>query len=147
MLQNKLVPLVSKMDPLLFFDCLMYLNYYYYYMFTMSNIAIWIAKKWSDVYETPNITRDAYIAASLTISELLKLVLFKKFRPRYTGWSVLMAVFLTVLSMLALLYVFIIQWPVLRLEICLDIMLFVLLTFEVIYGIHVFMPCCAQEEF
>ncbi|KAK4878691.1 hypothetical protein RN001_011197 [Aquatica leii] len=113
----------------------------------MSNIAIWIAKNLSDVYETPNITRDAYIAASLTISELLKLILFKKFRSRYTGWSVVIAVALTISSMLALLYVFIIQWPVLRLEYCLDIMLFVLLSFEVIYGVSAFIPCCMQEEY
>ncbi|KAF5287173.1 hypothetical protein FQR65_LT12302 [Abscondita terminalis] len=89
----------------------------------MSNIAIWIAKNLSDVYETPNITRDAYIAATLTISELLKLILFKKFRTEHTGWSVLIAIGLTMVSMLALLYVFIIQWPVLRLEYCLDVML------------------------
>ncbi|KAB0790894.1 hypothetical protein PPYR_02694 [Photinus pyralis] len=137
------------MDPLLFFDCLMYLNNYYYYMFTMSNIAIWIAKNLSDNddYNTPNIVRDAYIAASLTISELLKIILFRKFRHRYTGWSVVLAVFLTIVSMLALLYVFLIQWPVLRLEFCLDIMLFVLLAFEVVCGVNVFLPCCNQEEY
>ncbi|KAF2885273.1 hypothetical protein ILUMI_20896 [Ignelater luminosus] len=136
------------MDAQLVFECLMYLNLFYYFMFALANFGIWIAKQSVDnkIYNTPNINRDAYVALTLTVSELLKLVLYRKFRRTHLGWATLLGILFSVLSVFCLLYVFIFQEPVLKLEHCMDSMLFVLLIGEIIYGIYSFLPCCTVKD-
>uniref|UniRef100_A0A1Y1MUQ3 Uncharacterized protein n=1 Tax=Photinus pyralis TaxID=7054 RepID=A0A1Y1MUQ3_PHOPY len=56
--------------------------------------------------------------------------------------SVVIAVLLTSITILCLLYVFLNQEPVLKLEYGMDSIMMVLLITEMFYGAFVFMPCC-----
>lgn len=75
------------MDAMLTFDVLMYLNVYYYAMFSVMNISMWLAKYTSTVFPTPDIDIDGVVQATLTISELLKIVVFKKLREQTESMS------------------------------------------------------------
>ncbi|KAK5638070.1 hypothetical protein RI129_012365 [Pyrocoelia pectoralis] len=130
------------MDPLLAFEVLIYLNVYFYPTFAVANVAMWAAKFTSSVFPTPNIERDGLIMGTMVSSELFKLLLFRKLRPKREGIAVAIAVIFTTISILCLLYVFINQEPVLKLEYGMDSIMMVLLITEMFYGAFVFIPCC-----
>lgn len=65
----------------------MYLNMFYYPVFAVSNIGMCAAKYTSTVFPTPDIGQDACVQVGLTLSELLKLILFRKFREQREGTS------------------------------------------------------------
>lgn len=65
---------------MLTFDVLMYLNVYYYAMFSVMNVSMWLAKYTSTVFPTPNIDIDGVVMITLTFSELAKILIFQKLR-------------------------------------------------------------------
>ncbi|XP_031331005.1 uncharacterized protein LOC116161700 isoform X1 [Photinus pyralis] len=130
------------MDPLLAFDVLIYLNVYFYPTFAIANVAMWAAKFTSSVFPTPDIEQDGLVMGTMVSSELFKLLLFRRLRETRAGISVVIAVLLTSITILCLLYVFLNQEPVLKLEYGMDSIMMVLLITEMFYGAFVFMPCC-----
>ncbi|XP_018324785.1 uncharacterized protein LOC108736733 [Agrilus planipennis] len=135
------------MDALLIFDVLMYVNLYYFPVFSFCNIMMLLAKYLSKKYPTPYIGTDALVQLGLLVSELLKIFLFKRLREQHKGWSVFVAVIFVATSICGLVYVFLLQTPVLKLEYILDAMMSFLLLSEFLYGIFSFMPCCKKHEF
>lgn len=83
-----------KMDVLLIFDVLMYINMYYYPMSIVCNSIMTLAK-YQSIIDTPEIGRDASVQGALLSCELIKLVLFKKLRAKREGMSTYIFLFLT----------------------------------------------------
>ncbi|XP_025835055.1 uncharacterized protein LOC112905908 [Agrilus planipennis] len=134
------------MDALLVFDVLMYVNLYYYPMSATCNSIITFAK-YQSIIDTPLIGRDTAVQGAILLSELLKLILYKKIKDFKKGLAITLAVFLTIVSITGLLYIFTIQHPVLRLEYILDSMMLILLLGEVFYGVGALLPCFKEKEF
>lgn len=60
--------------------------------------------------------------------------------------SIIVGVFFTVVSTLSVLYVFVIQSPVLKMEYGLDIIMFILLAMELFFGTVSFIPRYGQVQ-
>ncbi|CAH0560764.1 unnamed protein product [Brassicogethes aeneus] len=133
-----------KYDAELMFECLIYLNTFYYPVFASCESIMAIAKYRSS-RDTPKIGQDAIVVFARLFVELLKIVLFKKLKDERRNLATAAGVFLTVLSICGLLYTFFIQDPVLKLEYILSSLSIILACTEVVFGILHFMPCCQRK--
>lgn len=78
-----------NVDPELVFDCLIYLNMFYFPVFGICAPLMCLAKHRSGL-DTPNIAIDASVVSTIVISEFLKLFLFKKLREQRKGTYILL---------------------------------------------------------
>lgn len=68
------------------FDVLLYLNGYYYLLAVICHPVMVIAKYFSPNYETPEyITRDVIVVATMVVTDLLKILIYKKLREHRKG--------------------------------------------------------------
>lgn len=158
-----------NVDPELVFDCLMYLNIFYFPVFGICAPLMCLAKHRSGL-DTPNIAIDASVVSTIVLVELLKLILFKKLREQRKGkylqtfltktagtyfnlllqlFSVIcncIAVFLTLVTACGVIYIFYLQSPVLKLEYILCSMLSLLIVSELLFGFLQIFPCFKPKE-
>lgn len=73
-----------NVDPELMFDCLMYLNLYYFPMFGICEPIMYIAK-YNSTRPTVFIERDATVVSITILSEFLKLIIFRRLRETRKG--------------------------------------------------------------
>lgn len=73
-----------NVDAELMFDCLIYLNLFYFPVFGVCESIMCIAK-YKSIIETKEIGRDAAIVSSVLFAEMLKLVIYRKLRERRKG--------------------------------------------------------------
>lgn len=71
-----------KVDPELMFECLIYINAFYYPVFASSEFVMVIAKYESITRVTPNIVQDGAVCFSRLIVELLKILVFYRWKER-----------------------------------------------------------------
>ncbi|KAF5284580.1 hypothetical protein FQR65_LT02406 [Abscondita terminalis] len=126
------------MDVLII-DLLMYINLYYYLMYSICSSIITLAK-YGSIIDTPNIKRDAIAQVIILISELIKLIIFHKLREHKKEVPIIIALLFTLLSISGLYYVFFLQEPVLKLEMILDSILSIMLIGEVFYSLAGLIP-------
>lgn len=151
-------------DAELMFDCLLYLNLFYFPVFGICESIMCIAK-YRSIILTSRIGIDAAVVSSVLFAEMLKLVIYRKLREHRKGnthilfvntsifnslLSVLcnsLAVFLTLITTSGLLYTFFLQDPVLRLEYILCSIMFLLVSNEILFGFLQIFPCCKRREY
>lgn len=72
-------------DAELMFDCLLYLNLFYFPVFGICESIMCIAKYRSDMLTTNWIEIDAVVVSSVLFAEMLKLVIYRKWREQRKG--------------------------------------------------------------
>ncbi|GJQ75200.1 hypothetical protein Trydic_g9802 [Trypoxylus dichotomus] len=133
------------MDARLFFEVLLYLNCYYFGLFFVTETIMVLAKYFSAKFPTPNIDLDGGILCIIMLSEFTKLFMFRRMKETKPGLSNFLAISLTMISILGLLYVLIIQHPVLKMEYIVCGVMFVLMVTITVYGFLQFVPCCQKK--
>ncbi|XP_017784370.1 PREDICTED: uncharacterized protein LOC108568033 [Nicrophorus vespilloides] len=134
------------MDAPLMFEVLLYLNIYYFGVFAGSELLIFFAK-FNSPLPTPNINIDGGVVGGILFAELLKLLSFQKVRQKKKGAADFLAILFTSVSITGLLYIFILQSPVLKIELIVCGIMFLLLTTEFMFGFLQFLPCCKKKEY
>ncbi|XP_065159665.1 uncharacterized protein [Atheta coriaria] len=135
------------MDAPLMYEVLLYLNVYYFGVFAGSEMLIVFAK-FNGPLPTPHIELDGAVVAGILISELIKLLMFNRLRDLDRKClSDFLAQFLTALSLLGLVYIFVLQHPVLKIEYIVCTIMFLLLITEFTYGFLQFVPCCKKKQY
>nr|CAH7748875.1 unnamed protein product [Callosobruchus chinensis] len=69
-----------KADPELMFECLIYINAYYYPVYAVSEAVMTLAKYMSEKKDTPNLGQDAIVCFSRIFMDLFKILLFNRFK-------------------------------------------------------------------
>ncbi|KAG5888678.1 hypothetical protein JTB14_022262 [Gonioctena quinquepunctata] len=128
-----------KVDVELMFECLIYLNAHYYPVVAICESSMNIAKHISEKKDTPNLDMDAMVCSLRLSVELLKLILFKKFKDDHRKMVTAAAVFLTLITIGTVYYTSFIQDPTLKLEnvfSCLTILLMMwnIIEYSIEYG-------------
>ncbi|KAJ8966262.1 hypothetical protein NQ317_000536 [Molorchus minor] len=70
-----------NVDTELMFECLIYLNMFYYPVFGTCETIITISK-WRSIVDTPNIIQDGAVVFTKLAAELLKILLFRRFKDQ-----------------------------------------------------------------
>lgn len=73
-----------NVDAELMFDCLIYINLFYFPVFGICESIMCIAK-YRSIMLTRQIETDAAVVSSVLFAELLKLVIYKKLREQRKG--------------------------------------------------------------
>lgn len=73
------------MEADLMFEVFMYLNIYYYPVFSVAESFVVCAKYVSKELWTPDIGVDASVVGSILVSDLLKILLYQKLKPKRKG--------------------------------------------------------------
>ncbi|XP_076262896.1 uncharacterized protein LOC143197937 [Rhynchophorus ferrugineus] len=134
------------MDAELMFECLIYINAFYYPVFASAEFIMVIAK-YQSIRETPNIEQDGAVCFARLIAEILKLLIFYKCKEKRKKLVTIFALLMTGVSLATIIYTFGFQDPVLKLEKVLCSLTIMLVTAEIIYGILYFCPCCKRVEY
>nr|CAI5820691.1 unnamed protein product [Callosobruchus analis] len=136
-----------KADPELMFECLIYINAYYYPVYAISEAVMTFAKYMSEKKDTPNLGQDAIVCFSRIFMDLFKLLLFNRFketcRRTVTFFNVLMAAFI----ILTVLYTLMLQYPTLKLENVLASLSILMNSTEVLFGLWSLLPCYKKAEY
>lgn len=80
-----------NLDAELMFDCLLYLNLFYFPVFGICESIMCIAK-YKSVIMTDRIRTDAAVITSVLFAEMLKLVIYRKLREQRKGKLLLMVI-------------------------------------------------------
>ncbi|XP_019865341.1 uncharacterized protein LOC109594566 [Aethina tumida] len=135
-----------NLDAELMFECLIYLNTFYFPVFATCESIMAIAK-YRSIRDTPKIGQDASVVFSRLFAELLKIVLFRKLKDDRRTLATACSVILTLLSICGILYTFFIQDPVLKLEYILGAISIMLTCTEVVFGVLDLLPCCQKVQY
>jgi hypothetical protein len=73
-----------KVDAELMFECLIYLNVFYYPLFFICE-TILVAAKWQSAVPTPGIDQDASVIFTVLGVEIAKILIYRKFKERKRG--------------------------------------------------------------
>ncbi|XP_056637147.1 uncharacterized protein LOC130892244 [Diorhabda carinulata] len=136
-----------KFDPELLFECLIFINAHYYPVFAVSEMSMLVAKYLSDKKDTPNLDQDAVVCLTRHVCELMKLVLFQRFKYSHKKFITFFSLFLTLLTCGTIYYNMQVQQPVLRLEIVLSCLTTLMIGSELICGVWFLLPCYKKVEY
>ncbi|XP_050513762.1 uncharacterized protein LOC126889479 [Diabrotica virgifera virgifera] len=136
-----------KFDPELMFECLLYINAHYFPVIAISEISMLTAKYFSDKKDTPNIDQDAVVCLTRHVCELMKLVMFQRFKYTHKKLITLFSIFLTFMTVGTVYYNVNIQHPILKLEIILSVLTTLLEATEIFFGCWYLMPCYKKVEY
>lgn len=73
-----------KIDAELMFECLIYLNVFYFPMFFICE-TILVAAKWQSQVATPGIEKDMSVTFGLLTVEVTKILIFRKYKDQARG--------------------------------------------------------------
>ncbi|XP_066259968.1 uncharacterized protein [Euwallacea similis] len=135
-----------KVDPELMFECLIYINAFYYPVFASAEFIMVIAK-YQSIRETPNIEQDGAICFARLIAEILKILVFYRWRERRRKIVTAFALLMTFVSVGTVIYTFGYQNPALKLEKVLGSLTIMLTTTEIVFGFLFFMPCFKKVDY
>ncbi|RZC33322.1 uncharacterized protein BDFB_002134 [Asbolus verrucosus] len=135
-----------KVDAELMFECLIYLNTYYYPLFFICE-TILVAAKWQSAVYTPNIGEDASVVFTVLAVEIAKILLYREFKEKRRDLITGIVVFLTCVTICGSLYTFFVQQFIARLEYILCAMMTMLAVTEVTFGILQILPCFKKVQY
>ncbi|KAG5888680.1 hypothetical protein JTB14_022264 [Gonioctena quinquepunctata] len=124
-----------KFDVELLFECLMYLNAYYFPVFAISEVCMTIAKHYSEKLGTPNLGNDAMVTSTRHFFELLKIILFQRYKEKHRKLVTTAVLFMTLITIGTVYYTVSIQYPTLKLENVLSSLTIMLMTTEIFFGL------------
>ncbi|KAL1502187.1 hypothetical protein ABEB36_007365 [Hypothenemus hampei] len=134
-------------DIELMFECLIYLNLFYFPVFATCEIIMTIAKYYS-IIDTPYIGQDAAVVFARLACELTKILLYRKFKEEKRNLVTSIVVFFTFITISGLVYTFFIQKPVLKLEHILNSLTITLALTEVGLGVlQVVIKCFRKNPY
>ncbi|CAG9771366.1 unnamed protein product [Ceutorhynchus assimilis] len=133
-------------DAELMFECLIYLNMFYFPIFATCETAMTIAKYASVFVDTPYIGQDAIVVFTRLTCELTKILLYRRFKEEKRNLVTGIAVFFTFITISGLVYTFFIQNPVLKLEHILNSLTVLLALTEVGFGILQLTIKCFRKD-
>ncbi|KAJ8944324.1 hypothetical protein NQ318_016131 [Aromia moschata] len=134
-----------KVDTEVMFECLIHLNMFYYPVFATCE-SIMTAAKYRSIIDTPNILQDGAVVFTKLAVELVKILLFRRFKEERRRIVTAVVVLLTCVTLAALFYAFYEQDPVLKLETILNSLTVLLASTEVVFGILDILPCCQKKH-
>ncbi|CAG9768015.1 unnamed protein product [Ceutorhynchus assimilis] len=135
-----------KVDPELMFECLIYLNAFYYPVFASPEFIMVIAK-YQSIRETPNIEQDGAVCFARLIAEILKILVFYRWKEKRRKIVTTFALLMTMVSLATVIYTFGYQDPILKLEKVLCSITVMLTTTEIVFGILFFFPCFKKVDY
>ncbi|XP_018563500.1 uncharacterized protein LOC108905198 [Anoplophora glabripennis] len=135
-----------NIDTELMFECLIHLNMFYYPVFATCE-SIMTAAKYNSIINTPDILRDGAVVFTKLIAELVKILLFRRFKEERRKLITAATLLLTFVTIAALFYSFFIQYPVLKLEMILNSLTTLLAFAEILFGILDILPCCLKRHY
>ncbi|XP_066255052.1 transmembrane protein 216-like [Euwallacea similis] len=134
-------------DAELMFECLIYLNMFYFPVFALCETIMTIAK-YRSIIKTPHIGQDAAVVFTRLTSELTKILLYRKFKEEKRQLVTGIAVFFTYITISGLAYTFFIQKPVLKLEHILNSLTIMLALSEVVFGnLQLMLKCFRRNPY
>ncbi|XP_018328101.2 transmembrane protein 216-like [Agrilus planipennis] len=133
------------MNTSLTFEVLLYLNSYYFGLFSVCEIGINIVKAIN--LTLPNIWTDFGILMAICGLELIRVVLGRKGNLTESNWTVLIAILLTLPSIMGVFYFMLWQSLVLRLEYIMCTIQLCFQTAEVVFGVLCLLPICKKTEY
>ncbi|CAH2000456.1 unnamed protein product [Acanthoscelides obtectus] len=133
-------------DTELMFECLIYLNAFYFPVFGICE-TIMTAAKYNSIVDTPDIVQDAAVAFTKLSAELIKMVIYKRFKNVRRKITTAIVVFFTFVTFAALIYQLFLQKPIMRLEYILNSITIMLATTEIVFGILDLLPCCQKVHY
>ncbi|KAJ8922411.1 hypothetical protein NQ315_004357 [Exocentrus adspersus] len=136
-----------KVDAELMFECLIYINAYYYPVFATCDTIMALAKYQSTQRDTPNIGKDALVCFTRLFAEILKLVVFYKYKDERKKLVTAFGVAMTLVTIGTIYYTLLIQDPALKLEKVLSALTIMLTACEVAFGTLFLMPCYKKVEY
>ncbi|CAH1986561.1 unnamed protein product [Acanthoscelides obtectus] len=98
-------------DTDLMFECLIYLNAFYFPVFGICE-TIMTAAKYNSIVDTPDIVQDAAVAFTKLSAELIKMVIYKRFKNVRRKITTAIVVFFTFVTFAALIYQLFLQKPI-----------------------------------
>ncbi|CAH1370408.1 hypothetical protein MTP99_011987 [Tenebrio molitor] len=135
-----------KVDAELMFECLIYLNVFYYPLFFICE-TILVAAKWQSAVPTPGIDQDASVIFTVLGVEIAKILIYRKFKERKRDLVTGLAVIMTFITIAGCLYTFFLQDFVARLEYILCAMMTLLALTEVAFGFLQILPCFKKVQY
>ncbi|KAF7270569.1 uncharacterized protein LOC143201758 [Rhynchophorus ferrugineus] len=136
-----------NLDADLMFECLIYLNMFYFPVFAICETIMTIAK-YQSIIPTPMIGRDAAVVFTRISCELTKILLYRKFKEENRNLVTGIAVLFTCITISGLVYTFFYQNPVLKLEHILNSLTVMLAFTEVGFGVlQVTIPCFRKNPY
>ncbi|XP_030756133.1 uncharacterized protein LOC115882296 [Sitophilus oryzae] len=133
-----------NVDAELMFECLIYLNMFYFPVFAICEPITTIAKYQS--VPTPKIGQDVAVMFTRISCELTKILLYRKFKAENRNLVTGVAVLFTCITISGLIYTFFYQHPVFKMEHILN-SLSVMLTFtEVGFGLLQIIISCFRRN-
>nr|CAH7724339.1 unnamed protein product [Callosobruchus chinensis] len=134
------------MDTELMFECLIYLNAFYFPVFGICE-TIMTAAKYNSIVDTPDIFRDAAVAFTKLSAEMIKMLIYKRFKDLRRKISTAVTVFFTCITFAALIYQLFLQKPIMRLEYILNSITIMLASTEIVFGILDLLPCFQKVHY
>ncbi|XP_060530180.1 uncharacterized protein LOC132704298 [Cylas formicarius] len=138
----------SRINAELMFECLIYLNMFYFPVFATCETIITVAKYFYAGIFTPNIKQDAAVIFTRIGCELTKILLYRKFKEEKRSLITAIAVFFTCITIAGVAYTFAIQTPALKLEHILSSLTIMLAVTEVTFGmLQLINACCRRDSY
>ncbi|ENN72536.1 uncharacterized protein LOC109543003 isoform X2 [Dendroctonus ponderosae] len=135
-----------KVDPELMFECLIYINAFYYPVFASAEFIMVIAK-YQSIRDTPNIEQDGAVCFARLIGEILKILVFYRWKEQRRKLVTAFVLLMTFLTVATVVYAFGFQNPLLKLEKVLCCLTIMLTATEIVFGVLFFFPCFKKVDY
>ncbi|KAJ8918979.1 hypothetical protein NQ315_016883 [Exocentrus adspersus] len=134
------------MNTSLTFEVLLYLNSYYFGLFAVCELGMNIVK-YVNFTNEHHFSTDFGILMAVCVIELFRVILARRGNLTEKNWPVVLAILLTIPSVLGVVYLMIWQSEVLRFEYIICTIQLGLCVLEIITGILCLFPCCKAPEY
>ncbi|XP_060524857.1 transmembrane protein 80-like [Cylas formicarius] len=136
-----------KINTSLTFEVLLYLNSYYFGLFAICEIGMNIVKYINFSDELGHFPTDFGVLISLCILEIFRIIIARRGNLTEKNLLIILAVLLTIPSVVGVLYLMIWQSEVLRFEYIICAIQLGLCLIEIVTGILCLFPCCKTPEY
>ncbi|XP_018576700.1 transmembrane protein 80-like [Anoplophora glabripennis] len=134
------------MNTSLTFEVLLYLNSYYFGLFAVCEVGMNIVK-YVNFSSEHHFSTDFGILMAVCVIEVFRVILARRGNLTEKNWPVVLAIMLTIPSVLGVVYLMIWQSEVLRFEYIICTIQLGLCVLEIITGILCLFPCCKAPEY
>uniref|UniRef100_U5EQ71 Putative conserved plasma membrane protein n=1 Tax=Corethrella appendiculata TaxID=1370023 RepID=U5EQ71_9DIPT len=134
-------------NPSLTYEILLYLNSFYFGMFATCELGMLTLKAVNLPYPEHILPREASLLIVLCLVESIRIVLGRKGSLSDYGWQVIVSVFLTIPTALAVAYLLLYQTHILRLEYILCALMLALQLTEIMFAILFVFTLCRPPSY
>ncbi|XP_066138799.1 transmembrane protein 216-like [Euwallacea fornicatus] len=135
-----------RINTSLTFEVLLYLNSYYFGLFAVCEIGINVAK-YLNFPELHHFNTDFGVLMAVCGVEILRIILARRGNLTEKKWLIVVAILLTIPSVVGVIYLMILQSEVLRFEYIICSIQLGLCVIEIITGVLCLFPCCKVPDY